>query len=335
MTAWLRHHAFMTGKDAARLATAAKRLRHLPVTVRAWSEGEISSGQLQAVLGAVKRPLRALFEAHEAEVVRALVGLSVTDTARAMAHWAAHAQGLVEDEEPAEPKGELHLSQTLDDTWVLDGTLGPLSGQLVSNAIRLAQSPDSEAEEKRTPAEGRADALTDICRFFLDHQATRPGGRHRPHLNVVVDLEDLEAGLGGRVVDGAFLDQGSLSALLCDSALHRVVMRGRSSVLDYGTSTRTVPAPLWNALVLRDEHCRFPGCDRRSSWCEAHHVIAVEHDGPTCMSNLVLMCSRHHHRLHRPGWQAKLRPDATLEVTDPQGRHWETNPPQRAGPARE
>ncbi|MBA2752270.1 MAG: hypothetical protein H0U41_08560 [Actinobacteria bacterium] len=49
------------------------------------------------------------------------------------------------------------------------------------------------------------------------------------------------------------------------------------------------------------------------------------------MANLVLVCSRHHHRLHQPGWHAKLRPDATLEVTDPDGRHWSTSPP-RAGP---
>jgi hypothetical protein len=136
------------------------------------------------------------------------------------------------------------------------------------------------------------------------------------------------------VVDGAFLDGPSLSALVCDSAFHRFVVQGRSAVLDYGTSTRTIPPPLWNALVLRDEHCRFPGCDRKASWCEGHHVIPVEQKGPTCLSNLVLVCSRHHHRLHQPRWQAKLRPDATLEVTDPYGRHWATAPPKRAGPLR-
>ncbi|MEA2685181.1 MAG: hypothetical protein QOE93_376 [Actinomycetota bacterium] len=48
--------------------------------------------------------------------------------------------------------------------------------------------------------------------------------------------------------------------------LHRVVTSGRSAILDYGTSTRTIPAPLWSALVIRDEHCRSPGCDRPSTW---------------------------------------------------------------------
>ncbi len=132
-------------------------------------------------------------------------------------------------------------------------------------------------------------------------------------------------------MDGPALSAAVLQRLTCDSALHRLVLSGRSAVLDYGTSTRTIPANLWNALVLRDEHCRFPGCDRQSSWCEGHHVVHIADDGPTCLENLVLVCSRHHHRLHQPGWHAKLRPDATLEVTDPHGRHW---PRRRLGRGR-
>ena len=38
-----------------------------------------------------------------------------------------------------------------------------------------------------------------------------------------------------------------------------------------------------------------------------------------CAGNLVLLCSRHHHLLHTPGWRAKLLPDSILETTDPTG----------------
>ena len=198
---------------------------------------------------------------------------------------------------------------------------------MVDTALRLATTDDPT----RTPAEGRADALVEVCRFFLDNQQTRAGGRHRPHLNVVVDLDALVEGEGGRVIDGPALDGASMSRLLCDSSLHRVLMAGRSAILDYGTSTRTIPAPLWSALVIRDEHCRFPGCDRPSTWCEGHHVRWVTHDGATELANLVLFCPRHHHRLHQPEWQAKLLPDATFEVTDPDGMVRCTSPP-RADP---
>ena len=42
---------------------------------------------------------------------------------------------------------------------------------------------------------------------------------------------------------------------------------------------------------------------------------------PTNTSNLVLLCSRHHHRLHQPGWNA-------FEVTDPNGQVRSTSPPR-------
>lgn len=116
-------------------------------------------------------------------------------------------------------------------------------------------------------------------------------------------------------------------------ALHRVLVAGRSSILDYGTATRTVPANLWNALVVRDGHCRFPGCDRPPQWCEGHHVRPVAAGGPTRLANLVLLCSRHHHRLHHPTWHATLHPDGTLEVTDAHARVTTTRPPGFTGRA--
>ena len=84
--------------------------------------------------------------------------------------------------------------------------------------------------------------------------------------------------------------------------------------------------------MIRDRHCRFPGCDRPAHWCEGHHVWFWDHGGPTRIDNLVLLCTRHHHHLHRPGWHAKLLPDATLEITDPRGRVRTTSPPDRAPP---
>ena len=237
---------------------------------------------------------------------------------------AAWREQATEPKESPDPQRSLHLSAILDGRHVLEGHLDAEGGAVVATALALASVEDPD----RTVAERRADALVDISRFFLDHQQSVAGGRHRPHLNVVVDVDALQEGRGGRVVDGPELDGPTLSRILCDSALHRVLVKGRSAILDYGTSTRTIPATLWSALVIRDEHCRFPGCDRRSSWCEGHHVRWVTHGGTTDMANLVLLCSRHHHRLHEPNWQAKLLPDATFEVTDPTGMVRATSPPR-------
>jgi hypothetical protein len=320
--------ADMTRQSAHQLAMVSRRMRQLPVCAAAYADGSLSGGQVATIVANVDDSTVALFASQEAEVVPYLVPLTVAGTARAMAAWKERAK--VEVALPEEPERSLHLSRTLDDRYVLDGSFDSEGGATVSAALRLASVDDPGSA--RTPAAVRADALVTVARHFLDNQKSRSGGRHRPHLNVVVDLDALHEGAEGRVIGGPSIDGPSLSRLLCDCALHRVLTSGRSAILDYGTSTRTIPAPLWSALVIRDETCRFPSCDRPSTWCEGHHIRRVIDDGPTELANLVLLCTRHHHRLHQPGWQAKLLPDATFEVTAPDGIVRCTSPPRRDPP---
>jgi 5-methylcytosine-specific restriction endonuclease McrA len=55
------------------------------------------------------------------------------------------------------------------------------------------------------------------------------------------------------------------------------------------------------ALTHRDQACRFPGCDHRGS-LHAHHIHEYSKGGATKTINLVLLCSMHHHAVHRNGW---------------------------------
>jgi Domain of unknown function (DUF222) len=231
-----------------------------------------------------------------------------------------------------QPERSLHLSRILDGRRELSGSFDPEGGEVIATALRLAQTGDVDGEPTRSPAQRRGDALVDLCRWFLDHQHHRRGGRHRPHLNIITTLNDLEHRRQGRLPDGTILDTATVQRLVCDTDLHRVITNGRSSILDYGTTTRTVPANLFNALVIRDRHSRFPGCDRPPEWTEAHHIRWVTHGGATCLDNLTLQCSRHHHLLHTPGWHAKLLPDNTLEVTDPRGHVHTSHPPTHRPP---
>jgi uncharacterized protein DUF222 len=325
MAAWLRDRAGLTDRRARYLTRLGRRLCSLPVTAAAWRAGELSGGQVEAIVAAVDDVTVEVFAAGEHELVPALAGLSMTETARVMATWKAYATA--DGTEPAEPDRALHLSPTLGGTGALDGTLSPEGYVTLKAALRMAESPDLEGDPARQPAQRRHDALVDIARFFLDHQQTRSGGRHRPHLNVIVDLEALAGGAGGHSTDGTALDAATTAKLLCDSALHRVVMTGRSSILDYGTATRTTPVNLWNALAVRDGGCRWPGCDRSPDWCQAHHIRWASRGGPTRPTNEVLLCNRHHHIAHQPGWRLRLDADATLTVTDPAARTRSTRPP--------
>ncbi len=325
MTAWLREQADLTGGDAARVLRLARGLRGLPVTTAAALDGTLSAGQVRAIVANVNDRTAELFAAHEAELVPTLAALSAGDVTVAMRTWAALAHDALDGGEQPEPGSKVHLSTLYESRWRLDGDLEALDGEVLDTALRLAEAPDADGEAARTSSQRRAEALVDVCRFFLAHREHPPASRHRPHLNVIVSAADLEAGRGGECADGVVLDGPSLASLACDSVWHRVVMSG-SVILDYGTSTRTVSAHLYNALVVRDRHCRFPGCDRPASWADAHHVVHVEDGGPTTPSNLCLLCRRHHVRLHRPGWSAELKADAELVVTDPSGRVFSSRP---------
>jgi hypothetical protein len=328
MAAWLRHHTRQSGRQAATCTRTARRLRELPVTTAAYRDGVLSGGQIQAIVVNLKDRTVGLFAQHETALVPELARLSVVETGTVMQDWARRAEAVLGDEpDKPVPERSLHLSRILDGRRELSGSFDPEGGAVIATALRLATTDDVDGEPARTPAQRRADALVDVCRRFLDHQQGRRGGRHRPHLNVMATLSDLEQRGQGRLLDGTVVDAATLQRLFCDAGVHRVVLAGRSSILDYGTTTRTVPANLYNALVVRDRHCRFAGCDRPPEWTEAHHVRWVTRGGTTALDNLVLQCSRHHHLLHSPGWDAKLLPDATLEITDPDGRTRQSRPP--------
>ena len=90
--------------------------------------------------------------------------------------------------------------------------------------------------------------------------------------------------------------------------------------LDIGTITDAIPVHLRRAVTVRDRHCRFPGCDQPPAACQPHHIIPRAHGGPTCLTNLLLLCTFHHLiAIHRWGWGISLHPDGTTTATSPHG----------------
>jgi hypothetical protein len=335
MAAWLRVHAGMTQRDAMRLVSTGRRLHDCPETAQAWLTGAITGGQVAVILGNVTNDTLPLFQEREHLVLNALVGRDIQDTTTYMHAWAARARAELDRQRPdptPEPEAEpsaVHLSPLLDGRGRLDGDLDVELHDLLRTALRLAETRDLDGEPARLTSERRADALGDVLRFFLDHQQQRSGGRHRPHVNVVIDFDDLEQGGPGRTMAGWPIDGASMRRILCDAGVHRVITDGLGSILDYGRTTRTIPPAVYTSLLLRDLGCRFPGCDRPGEWCEGHHIQHWEDGGPTCLSNLVLFCSKHHHLVHLRGWHVKRLDTGRLEVTRPDGTLRTSDPPVR------
>lgn len=90
--------------------------------------------------------------------------------------------------------------------------------------------------------------------------------------------------------------------------------------LDVGTATETIPVHLRRAIIRRDRHCRFPGCDQPAMACQVHHLRRRADGGETSLTNCCLLCRFHHLVvIHRRGWQLTLNSDGTTTARDPNG----------------
>ena len=113
---------------------------------------------------------------------------------------------------------------------------------------------------------------------------------------------------------------GGLASYLRGSLLGRP-FSGLSQPLDIGRATRVIPPHLHRALLIRDGHCQFPGCDQPPPVCEAHHLTPWARGGPTSLDNLALLCRFHHLiAVHHWGWTLTRSRDGTTTAHHPDGR---------------
>jgi 5-methylcytosine-specific restriction endonuclease McrA len=131
--------------------------------------------------------------------------------------------------------------------------------------------------------------------------------------------------------EGSHVSAETSRRLACDAS--RVVMRHDEDgqVVEIGARTRTIPPALRRALHHRGGSCRFPGCHVRAG--QGHHVRHWAQGGPTTLSNLALLCRRHHRAVHEEGYQIAREPDGALQFRRPDGRPLPDVPPPATVPA--
>jgi hypothetical protein len=167
----------------------------------------------------------------------------------------------------------------------------------------------------------RADALALLAETALHHELDpgAPGERYQVVVHVDAGTLMDPSGPGQSVLEhGANVPAGTSQRLACDAS--RVIMRhdAEGRTVEVGARTRTIPPALRRALLHRDRTCRFPGCHVRVA--EGHHVRHWALGGPTILSNLVLLCRRHHRAVHEEGYRLSRAPDGGVDFSRPDGR---------------
>ncbi len=323
LSAWLVARHRLASSTATRRVRVARALRAMPQAAEACAEGELSDAAV-SLLASARESHPEDFARCEEALLQAARTLPVSGLRSVIAHW-QQAQDLAQAEREEDyrfARRRLHASPTIGAMVRVDGDLDPEAGQMLLSALQAVMDADTRTRrgaDLRSPGQRRADALGEICRTWLDSTERPAILGERPHVVVTLDLDALE----GRAGRSELQDRGAVTPeaarrLACDAKVSRVITDGASRPLDVGRSTKVVPPALRRAVTVRDRGCRFPGCGRPPSWCDAHHVRHWADGGETALDNLVLLCRPHHRAIHR-GFGVQIR-DGTPVFTRPDGR---------------
>ena len=348
---WLGYRCGMSAGVAHEKLRVGRALRALPGIDAAWAKGRLTYSKVRALT-------RVATPDNEAD----LVAIAQSATAAQLERICRHYRAATCERTPVEAKLErfVQVRQTDHGSTRVTLQLPPDEGARFVAALDAAMAQLASEEGGRGDDDDarpdRADAAMALAESFFASGARprRSGAPHEVVLHVDAsacrvadpsaarrgDRSSAEESKG--VVEDApavgFIenagDQGvdadAARRLLCDASVSVLVAGADQATLRAGRKRRTVPSAMRRALDARAAHrCQFPGCTHRH-YLDAHHVHHWADGGATNLSNLVLLCRRHHVFVHEHGWTIDSSAENTPRFCPPHGRPL---PPSPALPA--
>lgn len=126
---------------------------------------------------------------------------------------------------------------------------------------------------------------------------------------------------------GTALSPAVARRLACDAEVIPVVLGSAGEPLDVGRARRLATAGQRAVLAIRDGGCPFPTCTAPIAWTRAHHVVHWADGGPTDLTNLALLCDRHHRLVHARGFTATVTVSQVRWHVRPGNHQWIHDPP--------
>ena len=320
--AWLSWRVGLGPGTAREHVRVARALGMLPQLAQAFARGELSYAKV-----------RAFTRVATPETEEQLLAFGRAGTAehaeRLVRGW-RRVNGQAEAREAARQHASraLHVYPDADGTVIVRGRLAPEVGALLMQALTAARETLYQRRRHQEPeadpptmVQQQADALALLAETALHHGIDPGPPAERYQVVVHVDAQVLaDPDQPGQCVlqDGTRVPAGTSRRLACDAS--RVVMRHDRDghVVEVDARTRTISPALRRALSHRDRGCRFPGCGL--PFGRGHHIRHWAEGGPTTLSNLTMLCRRHHRAVHEEGYQVERQPDGELQFRHPNGR---------------
>jgi Domain of unknown function (DUF222) len=292
---WMRFNCRMTSTAAADRVAVGNRLADLGQSCQAMEAGEIGFAHLTVMARTANAVGQAFDEGKLLELARENSPGKFFYKSMHYRH-AVDARAYNREQAELVEKRALRLNTAEDGCLLISGILDPAGGALVRVALEPLARP-SGAHDDRQVEQRFADALVEL--------ASKGGRRQYVQMQVTASIETLLGLVGAPGAETDFtlpVSAATVQRWACDCSLTRVLMQD-SVVIDVGRAERVIKGPRRRALIARDGHCQWTGCERPASWCDGHHLVHWTHGGGGEIENQVLLCGRHHWKVHEGGWQ--------------------------------
>lgn len=292
--AWLREACRLAPNRAHRDVHLARDLADvLPATRAALGDGELSVEHAQLIASlrpAIKPEALASAEPHLVEFAQRAPPKELRGVVTHVKH--SYAPEKVRDDEADDyDRRELHAGTILDGVGVGNWTLHPMEGVAVAATSRRGWGRAS----RPTPSPTTSSRPLERDRRSSGHPARET---HRP----VPVWWQTPTGQPGSAGHEHGLPPPQCRRKRARTACSSKALRpARPAQPRRGCCPHRdrLTAAMRRAIMARDRHCIWPGCDTPAGWCDCHHAIHWAHGGPTSIDNGVLLCGRHHDRVHQ------------------------------------
>src|SRR5258707_9015458 len=290
---WIKANCHLSGGAACDRVCVGEQLENLGESRMALGLGEIGFQHLAHIARTAAKVGEKLDEARLLRHARKESVFKFHNTCLHAQH-AANPKGFVDEEKEGVEARSLTFTTADDGVVLVKGLLDKVGGA----ALRTALEPLARRAGKDDDRDRRlADALVDLAVHALDNGVPA----QRPHLQVTTSLETLLGLTGSPAAEMEFslpISSKAVERLACDCTATRILLGPDSTVIDVGRATHVISRPQRKALRARDQGCVWPGCDRQASFTSGHHLAHWIHGGATDLSNLCLLCFRHHRMVH-------------------------------------
>jgi hypothetical protein len=324
---WLGAEFGLPRDEAHRRVAVARMLRaDLPLVADALASGRISFAHAALLCRLANPRVRELVVAMQQELVDLSIGVRFE-------RWSKEVRSLIDladadgGHDPRPEDNHLSMTDGLNGDVHLDVTL--VGDQAASVRAALAEEAERQWRRHRelraadpghpVPSRGQllAEALSELVRRGSAIRPNVPA----PVTDVTLVIQASDP-LDARTPDGVRLADGTTRQLLCDAAIHALVVDSLGVPLDLGATVRFATQEQRRAARVRDGGCVHPGCDAPPMWTHLHHCRHASRGGPTDLPNLASGCPQHHALWHRSDWDIQPDPDrpGRFLITTPDGR---------------